>query len=119
MPELVNDGLSWLEHPFDLEQHPDPLAGFIDISACTNLQVLARLFSLNGGPTIVKWGVLRYDKHAPYKFRGLKDVSEAMLLHALLNFGAGLFAAEGLPPSRLVKLVVAQINLDSGKVVKH
>lgn len=119
IPEQVNDVLAWLDHPFDIEQHPEPLAGFIDISKCTNLQVLARLFSLNGGPTVVKWGKLRFDRTAPYNFRGLSNASEAMLLNAMLNFGSGMLAAEGLLPSRLLALVVAQINLDGSQAVKH
>lgn len=122
-PDATNDPTTdvktWLNTPFDLNQYNSPLAGFIPLEGCTNLEVLARLISLNGGPKVEGWGRVCYDRKATYNFRGLTNADEAMLLNAMLNFGAGMLAAMEVSSDTLFEFINAQIAIDGGKVVKH
>jgi hypothetical protein len=122
MPDLTTLVDKWLSMPFDTTQHVEPLGGWLEVQDLTNLQVLARLVSLNGGPVVEQWGESTYDPHAPYLFRGLQDLDEVMLLTAMINFAAGLVAAMGGSRQRLFDLINAQIKLEhhnTRQFVKH
>ena len=119
MSDSKIDAGCWLNSPFLTEHHNSPLVGFIPVEGLSNLEVLARLVSLNGGTKIERFGAVSYDKRAVYNFRGLANCTEAMLLNSMLNFAAGMLAANGNGPEPLIEVIDAQIALDSGKVVKH
>ena len=119
MPSRVYTVEYWLNSKFQQGQHPLPLAGFIPLEGLTNLEVLARLVSLNGGCAVEGWGSVGYDENAPYKFRGLANAQEGLLLATMMNFAAGMAAALGESAERTVEIIEAQIALDTGKVVKH
>ncbi len=114
------DAGCWLNSPFLTEHHNTPLgAGFLSLDGLSNLEVLARLVSLNGGTNISSFGTVKWDKRAVYNFRGLANCTEALLLNAMINFAAGMLAVDGHGTEPLIEAISAQIAIDGGQVVKH
>ena len=109
----------WLLSLFDLVLYSKPLVGILSLEGLTNLEVLARLVSLNGGFDLKGWGSVKYGSGFTYKVRGLATVDEAFLLDAMLNYACGLMSAISENPAKLREMVTAQIEFDTGEPVKH